>query len=185
MNTISHFLLESQSLSGGAGISQGNPAFATNLAPLNYNLESIEGLFSTAISATASGISSRPVLQDLSQETTSVSYANQRKLTAIERLNLAYGDKIKVFGFLKSNSELLDLVLEAYSVIRRHFRFAPLSLKLHWNPETSEEDYLIFTISTSLTAEEAIKELDMIDDEWWLDNMHRSDDKLSIDLVYK
>jgi hypothetical protein len=124
-------------------------------------------------------------LQDLREESTSVSYSNQRKLLALERLNFVYKDKTKVLDFLERNTELLDLILEAYPVVRRHFRFDQLLLKLHWEPETSEEDCLILAISTSLKAEEALIELKKIDDEWWLDNMHRAEDKLSIDLVYK
>jgi hypothetical protein len=178
--------LDSPKLTNEATVSEGRTLFN----PTNFKdrrgvevLRNFDNFISDA--AILTGRESNKVLQDLRNETTSITYAVYRKLSVIEKLNFSYKEKEKVVDYLKQNTELLDLIIESYSVIRNHFRFDLLTLKLHFDPDTGDEDYLILTILTGLKATEAIKELDKIDDEWWLNNFHRANDKLSIDLVYR
>jgi len=182
----SYFLLDSPKLTNEATVSEGRTLFNPNNFKNHRGVELLRNL-DTLISDAAilTGRESNIVLQDLRNETTSITYTIHRKLSVIDKLNFSYKEKERVIDYLKQNTELLDLIIESYSVIRNHFRFDPLTLKLHSDTETGYEDYLILTILTGLKATEAIKELDKIDDEWWLNNFHRANDKLSIDLVYR
>ena len=75
-----------------------------------------------------------------------------------------------VVEFLLENDFLIGLLEEAYPNIAAHFgQNSPVNLELVFDPDSGGGPELFGLVSTTLRPEEAMKRLDMFDEEWWLE----------------
>jgi hypothetical protein len=80
-----------------------------------------------------------------------------------------------VAEFLDRRPFLSDLLMEAYNKIIEVFgKGTPVKLKLFHDPAYPGSSKLFAVISTSLSAEEAIKLEDKLDQTWWIQNLDRA-----------
>jgi hypothetical protein len=103
-------------------------------------------------------------------------------ISVLDRLYL-FQNYNSVYRFIKKNSFLTTLLFEAYSEIQSVFNENILRLNVETviDTETNEEKLYIF-INTNLSPDEAYDALDLIDENWWIDNIHKSQFKMNIDL---
>jgi len=102
---------------------------------------------------------------------------------------LAAGYKIEnppeVEAFLKDYSFLIPPLREAVPHVR--LIFGPdveLTLQVVHDPEVAGESELTVYICTNLPVDEAMDKLSRLDDEWFLDQLHRTKGKLNLDLRF-
>lgn len=89
-----------------------------------------------------------------------------------------------VIRFLKENTYLIDLILDARAKLADFFGDAtPLRLELVQYPDEGTADLYLF-VQTSLTAKETLPVLDQFEEEWWLDALPRARCKMTIKLEY-
>ena len=106
------------------------------------------------------------------------------EIRLLERLYIFRKPK-EVSRFLEDNPFLIQLLLEAYGQIGRHFRPYPqVFLETVTDPETPDDRELFALICTSLTPEEALDVLDRFDRDWWLDKSHTAQGNLCIDIEF-
>jgi hypothetical protein len=90
----------------------------------------------------------------------------------------------EIDDYIYSNRSLLIdfLLTEAPLKIREFFPKAKLELELFTNPEATEYKELFICIKNDLGPKEAIKQLNKLDMEWWLDICNKYNGKLCITL---
>lgn len=91
-----------------------------------------------------------------------------------------YKDYTAVPSFVEQHSFLLPVLFEAHSHIRRYFPDAPLVLRVRASPEGPDDDQLVVEIQPVMVVDEALDKLHKIGDDWWLENMSRSEHRLLI-----
>src|SRR5579859_7803164 len=89
-----------------------------------------------------------------------------------------------VISFLEENPFLMPLLQEAYTQTKEYFPDSDLALEVINSSEAIGEEQLFVFIVVKGNAEEASQEIDHLDQEWWLDNMKRAQDKLCIALEF-
>ncbi len=88
-----------------------------------------------------------------------------------------------VVEFLLGNAFLIGLLEEAYPNIAACFgQNFLLKLELVYDPESGDGPELFGFVSTTLRPEEAMKRLDMFDEEWWLEKSSQGRCKLNFDI---
>jgi hypothetical protein len=76
--------------------------------------------------------------------------------------------------FLHAHPHLIEVILEAYPYLVRHFGPNPqVMLEVVRDPEAERSEQLFAYILTSLNADEALDRLDRLDEEWFLDQFDR------------
>ncbi len=95
----------------------------------------------------------------------------------------AIADAAAVSRFIAQYPFLRTLLNEIPAHIRAYFPNEPLELSLYIDPDHIEK-YLLVSIMTELTVEEAWAQFEPFRQTWWLDNIQRGDFKLHIDLGY-
>ena len=95
-----------------------------------------------------------------------------------------FRDTNDVTSFLEENLFLLPLLQEAYTQTKEYFPDSDLALEVINSSEAIGEEQLFVFIVVKGNAEEASQEIDHLDQEWWLDNMKRAQDKLCIALEF-
>ncbi|MCU0240547.1 MAG: hypothetical protein MUC29_13990 [Pyrinomonadaceae bacterium] len=91
----------------------------------------------------------------------------------------------EVGEFVSENLYLLDLLEEVPSRIYNYFGDnQKLALRVSHEPEFPNSSELWVDILTKLPATEATTLLDKFDEEWWLDNLERTNYKLNITLEF-
>jgi hypothetical protein len=76
--------------------------------------------------------------------------------------------------FLQTYPRLIDVLLEAQSHLAKHFGPDPqVALEVVSDPEADDAKQLFAYIRTSLPVEAALARLDMLDEEWFLDQLDR------------
>ena len=92
-----------------------------------------------------------------------------------------------VRAFLVENPSLTSLLLEAIPHISAVFGDdSEVVLQLITDPEHSTKHVILFAnILTSLSAEEALVLLDVFDEQWFLDHIHRARGRLTFSLEFK
>jgi hypothetical protein len=93
--------------------------------------------------------------------------------------------KESVVSFLLRHSYLLGLLDDAYLEIRKIFPNDPLYLEYFRDPESAYFTRLFIIVTTDLKGKEALDKLHELDDQWWMDNLDRGKNKLSIALGYR
>lgn len=104
---------------------------------------------------------------------------------SIEGLGLVYEfqDPDAVVEFLLGNDFLIELLEEAYpNIVTRFGQNFSVNLELVYDPESGDGPELFGFVSTTLRPEEAMKRLDMFDEEWWLEKSSQGRCKLNFDI---
>lgn len=87
--------------------------------------------------------------------------------------------------FLRTHSQLVEVLLDAYVYLQRHFGPDPqVVLEVVGDPEVDDWDELFAYVLTSLSVDEALAQLDRFDEEWFLDQLDRIDGQLNFDLEF-
>lgn len=111
--------------------------------------------------------------------------------TALEQEQLVKGvatlytfkDYVPVANFLRENTFLLDLLIEAWGKIREYFgRDVSVALEVFADPEAKDSRQLVALIRTNLPLQEEVDLLETLYDEWWLDELPTAQCKLHIDV---
>lgn len=84
-------------------------------------------------------------------------------------------NKDELLWFIHKHETITSLVLEAFDEIQKYFTTEVIELKVELDPDTNESQSLSAYILTSISAKEALKRLDDFDEEWFLDNLDRTD----------
>lgn len=90
----------------------------------------------------------------------------------------------EVRSFLSTNPFLVPLLYEAYSYIRRYFPDAQLLLEVIADTEVADWVTLFLHIISS-QPEKALDKLHEFEQDYWLDNLDRSQNKLSFSVGYR
>ncbi|HSK73193.1 MAG TPA: hypothetical protein VK892_15955 [Pyrinomonadaceae bacterium] len=91
----------------------------------------------------------------------------------------------EVGGFIGENFFLLDILEEIPRQISKYFGSDQrLVLKVSYQPDYPDSAELWVDILTELSANEALPLLDKFDEEWWLENLDKTDCKLNINLKF-
>lgn len=107
--------------------------------------------------------------------------ADQRAIK-LERLYRLH-DATQVRGFLRSHPHLVDVILEAYPHVQKHFGSNPeVVLEVVTDPEAEGSELLFAYILTSLPTKEALDRLDRLDEDWFLDQFDRVGDLFGFNL---
>lgn len=90
-----------------------------------------------------------------------------------------------VNSFLRKNRFLVPLLREIPEKIYDYFgKDQKLALKVSFESDSPQSTELWILILTELSAKEAFPILEKFDEEWWLENLDRTDCKLNISLEY-
>ena len=90
----------------------------------------------------------------------------------------------KVQSFLEENFFLIPLLIEAQYYIARYFPTSEVFLEVETDPE-EKEDQLVALIATSLSPDNAYRQLKQFDEDWWLDTLSQAQMKLCISVEFK
>lgn len=89
----------------------------------------------------------------------------------------AVRDASKVYRFLQEHGELVGFLLDAYPQIEKYFGPAPVvELQVISDSEGHGLEQLFAYIRTSLPVQEALSRLELLDEEWFLDQIDRVGD---------
>ena len=104
---------------------------------------------------------------------------------SISRLRKLYEFRggLIVERFLRENSFLNMLLLEAYEEIRKHFHGGTrTALEVVADPEAQEDQQLFVVIRTSFSPKVARALLSELDHDWWLDALPEAEGRMEISL---
>ena len=91
----------------------------------------------------------------------------------------------EVEAFLKEYSFLIPLLREVAPQARLIFGTdVRLTLQVVHDPEVAGESELTVYIHTNLPVDEAMDKLSKLDEEWFLDQLHRTNGKLNLDIQF-
>jgi hypothetical protein len=80
---------------------------------------------------------------------------------------------------------LIDVLLEAHAYLQKHFGPDPkVALQVVSDPEAKGGDQLFAYILTPLSVDKALTRLDRIDEEWFLDQLDRTDGLFNFNLEF-
>ncbi|MHC1635778.1 MAG: hypothetical protein ACXQTS_04025 [Candidatus Methanospirareceae archaeon] len=105
---------------------------------------------------------------------------SEMELGILERL-YTFRRKSEVVNFLVNNPLLISFLQEAYEHIRDYFKESQVALEVITDPETGDQELVIF-ICTNLPPDEVYKKLEQLDEEWWLDAPASAREKLCIEV---
>jgi hypothetical protein len=91
----------------------------------------------------------------------------------------------EVSEYLESYPFLAPLLIEAYGEIERCFGPSTVFLEILIDPEVADDRELFAFIRTNLSPDEALKRLDRLDKEWWLDAADRAEGRLCIHVEFE
>lgn len=94
----------------------------------------------------------------------------------------------EVGRFVKENGFLAPLLTEVHEKLSQYFRSSLFFLEVVWEPEDlldCRELILSVLVDIDMDPDKADLAMEKFDDEWWLDNLFRADDKLCITLEFR
>lgn len=104
----------------------------------------------------------------------------ERRIESLADL-YSFDDGASVGRFLRENSFLLTLLMEARKKIQEYFGpNVEVELELFTDPEADDVQQLFALIHTSLPLEEEANFLENLYDEWWLDALPAAQGKLVV-----
>lgn len=92
-------------------------------------------------------------------------------------------DEDAVLDFIGKNDFLLPLLLDAVPQIKKHFSRETFRLELLCDPETGNDELMLYIV-TQQDPEMALKLLRKFDQQWWILNVVRSNNRLCIHITY-
>jgi hypothetical protein len=88
--------------------------------------------------------------------------------------------------FLARHPDVTQVLLEATKPIQEVFgKNAQVSLAVTRDPDIADEEFLVSSIQTSLSAQQASTRLSRFDDLWWLENAPRVEGQLMFTVAFK
>lgn len=95
------------------------------------------------------------------------------------------GNTQAVESFMDKHPSLHDLLVEARAEITTHFGpGTPVRLDVAVDPEGVDDPELVARVLTKLPVNLAMERLAAFDQAWWLANVSRSQQRLTIDLQF-
>lgn len=96
-----------------------------------------------------------------------------------------FNDYYEVTNYLKEHSYLLELLFEAFSEIERLFGRNPrVLLKVVNDPDIEDENQLFAYIHTTLSPKEALSRMEILDEEWFLNQIDRARGKFNLNIEF-
>jgi len=86
--------------------------------------------------------------------------------------------------FLNEHSFLTELLKEAQEVLRSFFPRESLRLEHRIDPELPDDEKLTLYVQADTPVEETLVKLDEFEEFWWLDNLHKANDRMLIDVEF-
>ena len=94
-------------------------------------------------------------------------------------------DGARVTGFLRAYPVLIDLLLEALEHLERCFGPNPqVVLEVVADPDSEGSEELFANIGTSLPVDEALEQLNRLDDTWFLAQLGRTEGRFNFNLEF-
>jgi len=93
-----------------------------------------------------------------------------------------FREREKVLWFLEENPFLVSLLLDAYVEVENYFPHSKVFLEVVSDPEVEGWDQLFAYIRTFLPVDQALAQLDKLDEEWFLDQLDQVDDLFNFNL---
>lgn len=90
----------------------------------------------------------------------------------------------EIFDFLLENNFLIYLIEDAYYAITDYFPASNLTIKLNTDPEIDDYKKIFIYIHTELEVDDAVKQLEKFDNNWWLQKIAKTQNKLCITLRF-
>jgi hypothetical protein len=98
------------------------------------------------------------------------------------RLEIRKPDVVK--EFLAENDFLIPLIEESRAKIAEYFGAeTPLALEVRFHPDDGSSELFLY-VKSALPVSEAMKTLDRLAWDWWLDEMPRAHNRMMISLGY-
>ena len=121
------------------------------------------------------------------EDTSSEENINPQLLGGILKLSDVYTFRnfVEVTTFLKNNTSLIYILLNAFEKIKEYFPAAELFLEIVEDKESIDDQELIVFIHTELSPDDAFTQLEKLDEEWWLDASLECNGKLNITLEFE
>jgi hypothetical protein len=94
-------------------------------------------------------------------------------------------DKERVLAFLAEYPSVHQILSEAYTAIQKYLGDSKPSLQIVSDKEIENFDYLLIGVHTNLDVEEAWQRFSRFRDEWLLNNLERTEAKLTVDLEFE
>ena len=91
-------------------------------------------------------------------------------------------DRATVLPFLRKHSFILPLLIEGAAQARRYFPEAQLFLEFYCDFEEAALNHLVVRVASALSPDQALKQLDRLADNWWLEVIPEAQMKLDFDL---
>jgi len=101
-------------------------------------------------------------------EESSVYQSSQNLIDYLEEYIYIFKNSEEIKPFLISNSDLIQILLDAHEHIYRVFGWSPIYLELHHDPE-EEWDELFIVIKTNYSSEKAIELENKLFEEWFIE----------------
>ncbi|MBZ8182646.1 hypothetical protein [Oscillatoria salina] len=111
----------------------------------------------------------------------SLSNISQPDVENLQRL-YKFRKPTEVLTFLDRNSFLVSLLLEAYNYIRSRFPNAELFLEYVPDPEIDDPQLVVYIATSIVNRQQAIDNLEQIDEDWWLNVSDRTQGKIYLTL---
>lgn len=125
-------------------------------------------------------------LTRLWQEDTSGSTVAEQK-AKIGQLREAYTfrQEIQVHRFLRAQPEIADFLLEAYEYLERYFGPSlQVDLEVVTDPEIECSEEMVGYIVTPLAVDDALAQLDKLDEVWFLNQLDRVGGRFNFNLEF-
>lgn len=144
---------------------------------------------SSYINTYESSESSSRFLIEAKQKTRTKSSQKQRtsrNYQLLSRLGRMYtlSNSSKLLRFFDENRYLINVVIEAHEELRKRFPSEELLLEVVSDPEADSCDELFAYILTSLPVEDALQRLNDLDDQWFLDELDRTNGLFNFNLRF-
>src|SRR5260221_57661 len=90
----------------------------------------------------------------------------------------------RVSEFLEIHPFLKPILQEARAKIADYFPDSSVFLEIFVEPEEIASSRLVAYIKSGFSAEETLEKLHQLDNDWWLDAVDKTDEKLSINVEF-
>ncbi len=108
----------------------------------------------------------------------------QSRFAALDRL-FTVRNPSAVRRFIQAHPDLVDIVVEAHSQVQKHFGPGTrIALEVVRDPDAQDAEQLFAYIQTALPVDEALKRLDQLDEEWFLDQVDLVQDDFNLNLEF-
>lgn len=105
------------------------------------------------------------------------------KKTVKGRLRL--NDQDGICRFVNEHPFLLDTLLEAVARVQNYIDDSRITIEVFTDPEVSSSQELLVSILSRLEPDEADTALTQFEEDWWLDNLPKTKNKMCITLEFE